>query len=112
MPKTFALDSAFDKHPNDGVFLKPFFNKADTGDRLNNVEIIIVPGYEILPHNHPNSTEYFYVVSGEGEFQDNEGWHNIKPGDAFLAPDGVTHALKTKGNEPLKLFATFCPPIM
>ncbi|MDR1607913.1 MAG: cupin domain-containing protein [Deltaproteobacteria bacterium] len=111
MTKTFALDAAFAPHANEGVYLKPFFGKADT-DRLNNLEIIIVPGYEILPHNHPTSTEFFYVVSGEGEFQDNEGWHKIKPGDAFRAPDGVTHALKTSGNEPLKLLATFSPPIM
>ncbi|MDR1577309.1 MAG: cupin domain-containing protein [Deltaproteobacteria bacterium] len=112
MTKTFALDAAFGKHANDGVFLKPFFGKADTDGRLNNLEIIIVPGYEILPHNHPTSTEFFYVVSGSGEFQDNDGWHKINPGDAFRAPDGVTHALKAAGPDPLKLLATFSPPIM
>ncbi|MDR0549254.1 MAG: cupin domain-containing protein [Deltaproteobacteria bacterium] len=112
MSKTFALDATFEKHPDDGVFLKPFFNKADVDGRLNNLEIIVVPGYEIKPHNHPNSTEFFYVVSGEGEFKDNEGVHKIKAGDAFRAPDGVTHSLKPLGNEPLKLLATFCPPIM
>jgi quercetin dioxygenase-like cupin family protein len=110
--KTFALDSTYIKHADEGVFLKPFFCKADTDGRLNNLEITIIPGYEIKPHNHPSSTEFFYVVSGEGEFQDNEGWHKIKPGDAFRAPDGVVHALKVSGNDPLKLLATFSPPIM
>ncbi|MDR3203444.1 MAG: cupin domain-containing protein [Deltaproteobacteria bacterium] len=112
MTKTFATDAVFVKHANDGVFLKPFFGKDDTGGRVNNLEIIIVPGYEILPHSHAHSTEYFYVVSGEGDYLEDTTWHKIKAGDAFQALDGVVHALKATGNDVLKLFSTFSPPIM
>ncbi|MDR1394623.1 MAG: cupin domain-containing protein [Deltaproteobacteria bacterium] len=110
--KTFALDAAYGAHPNPGVFLKPFFCKDDTDGLINNAEITIIPGFEILPHSHPNSTEFFYVVSGEGEIKDDAGTHKIKPGDGFRALPGVVHSLTVTGNEPLRIFATFAPPIM
>ncbi|MGL4393155.1 MAG: cupin domain-containing protein [Fusobacteriaceae bacterium] len=105
------IKGEFVKHPsNDGVFMKHFFSKADN-DRLNNLEVIIVPGFQIAPHVHDDSTEFYYCVSGEGEFLDDKEWIKIKSGDAFKAQKGVTHALKNTGCEPLKIFSTFSPAI-
>jgi mannose-6-phosphate isomerase-like protein (cupin superfamily) len=104
--------AAFVKHPTqEGVFMKHFFSKADTGERLNNVEINIVPGFQIAPHAHENASEFFYVVSGQGEFLDDTEWTVVKKGDAFKAPVGMTHAIKNTGNEILVLFSTFSPPV-
>ncbi|MCL1879044.1 MAG: cupin domain-containing protein [Actinomycetia bacterium] len=90
--------------------MKHFFCKEDN-DRLNNVEIHIVPGYQIAPHSHDDSSEFFYVVSGCGEFLDDGEWRPITKGDAFKAPQGVTHAIKNTGTEALVLFSTFSPAI-
>ncbi|MDR2110901.1 MAG: cupin domain-containing protein [Spirochaetaceae bacterium] len=91
--------------------MKHFFAKAETDERLNNVEIHIVPGFQIAPHVHENAAEFFYVVSGEGEFLDNTEWTAVKKGGVFKAPVGMTHAVKNTGNETLVLFSTFSPPI-
>jgi mannose-6-phosphate isomerase-like protein (cupin superfamily) len=112
MAGNVKTDAVFTRHPNwDGVFMKHFFAKADTAERLNNLEINIVPGFQIPPHVHENASEFFYVVSGEGKFLDDAAWTAVRKGDAFKAPAGMSHGLKNTGNETLVLFSTFSPPI-
>jgi mannose-6-phosphate isomerase-like protein (cupin superfamily) len=111
MSGNFIVDATFTKHAKyDGVFLKHFFGKEDN-DRLNNFEILIVPGFQIDPHTHDNTSEFFYVVSGEGEFLDDTEWKAVKNGDTFKAPMGITHGLRNTGKEALLLFSTFSPAI-
>ena len=53
-----------------------------------------------------------YVVSGPvWEFfsSDNEEWKKIEKGDAFMAPQGMQHAIKNCGKSDLVLFSTFSP---
>ena len=112
MGKNIKLDAVFVKHPTqEGVFMKHFFSKDETNERLNNLEVNIVPGFQIAPHTHDNAGEYFYVVDGEGEFLDNTEWIPIRRGDAFQAPMGMTHAIKNTGRVTLVLFSTFSPPV-
>jgi len=112
MCKNFKTDAFFVKHPvNEGVFMKHFFSKDETDGQLNNVEVNIVSGFQIVPHVHDNAGEFFYVVDGIGEFLDDTQWISIKKGDAFQAPMGKTHAIKNTGRETLVLFSTFSPPI-
>jgi len=109
MSDNLKQDAVFTKHPTqEGVFMKHFFSKEDNG-RLNNLEVNIVPGYQIAPHQHEDSDEFFYMVNGVGEFLDDTEWKPIKKGDAFKAPQGMIHAIKNTGNETLVLFSTFCP---
>jgi mannose-6-phosphate isomerase-like protein (cupin superfamily) len=99
------------KHPSfEGVFMKHFFSSEDN-DRLNNVEVAIMPNFEISPHTHETSTEFFYVVQGEGEFLDKTEWRKIEKGDAFKAPTGMTHGIRNTGKKLLVLFSTFSPSI-
>ena len=95
---------------HEGVFMRNVFCGEDN-DRLNNSEVCIMPGFQITPHIHEASTEFFYVVSGVGEFLDSSEWRPIKKGDAFKAPQGMTHGIKNTGNELLAILATFSPPI-
>jgi len=111
MSNNLKSDARFVKHPTqEGVFMKHFYGKDETDDRLNNLEVNIVPGFEIAPHIHADASEFFYVVAGFGEFLDDTEWKNIKKGDAFKAPMGMTHAIKNTGTETLVLFSTFSPP--
>ena len=64
MEKNILNDATFIKHPTqEGVFMKHLFSSADN-DRLNNLEVRIVPGYMIEPHVHDNSSEFYYVAEG------------------------------------------------
>jgi mannose-6-phosphate isomerase-like protein (cupin superfamily) len=98
-------------HPKDkGVFLRHFFCSKDN-DRLNNLEVTIVPGAQISQHIHDSSSEFYYVVRGAGEIFLGEAWYPIRAGDAMKAGQGVVHALRCVGNESLVLFSTFSPAI-
>jgi mannose-6-phosphate isomerase-like protein (cupin superfamily) len=112
MADNVKTDAVFAKHPKwEGVSMKHFFAGADTAERLNNLEINIVPGFQIPPHTHENASEFFYVISGEGEFLDGAEWRAVKKGDAFKAPAGMSHGVKNTGTETLALFSTFSPPV-
>ena len=78
MERHIIKNAAFTKHPTqEGVFMKHFFSSQEN-DRLNNLEVRIIPNFMIAPHVHENSSEFFYVVDGEGEFLDNEEWKKIR----------------------------------
>ena len=110
MPSNVKEGATFTKHPTqEGVFLKHLFTGSDTGGCLNNLEVNIVPGFQIAPHAHDDSSEFFYVVGGHGEFLDGTEWKAIKEGDAFMAPMKMNHSIKNTGNKTLVLFSTFCP---
>lgn len=111
MSNNFKEEAKFVKHPTaEGVFMKHFFGKNDN-DRLNNLEVYVVPGFEVPVHTHEESTEFFYVVKGKGEYLDNGEWKPITKGDAFRAPQGVPHAVKNTGIGALLLLSTFSPAI-
>lgn len=78
MERHIIKDAVFTKHPTqEGVFMKHFFSSQEN-DLLNNLEIRIIPDFMITPHVHENSSEFFYVVDGEGEFLDNEEWKKLR----------------------------------
>ena len=99
-------------HPKfEGVILRHFFTSEDN-DRLNNMEVKILPGYSIFPHIHENSGEYFYVVSGEAQFSIDGDKINVKPGDVMFAPRGIEHGFYNPSEtEAFVLFSTFSPAI-
>ncbi|MDR1954895.1 MAG: cupin domain-containing protein [Candidatus Methanoplasma sp.] len=102
----------FIKHPsNEGVFMKHFFGKDETDGLINNLEVNVMPGFSIAEHTHEDSGEFFFVISGRGEFLDGTDWVPIGAGDAFKAPKGMKHAIRNNGAELLRIFSTFSPPI-
>ena len=52
---------------------------------------------------HPTMDEYFFVLSGCGEYTINNIKHNITKGDFIFIPAGVKHFLKTKNKNGLEL---------
>jgi hypothetical protein len=64
MPNNLKVDANFVKHPTqEGVFMKHFYGKDD-GACINNLEVNIVLGFQIAPHTHENSSEFFYAAAG------------------------------------------------
>jgi len=110
MAANIITDAKYQPHPSqEGVFVKHLFGSADN-DRLSNLEVCIIPGYQIAPHTHPDASEFFYVARGTGEFLDADQWHQIAAGSAFKAPAGTLHSISNTGSEPLIIFSTFSPP--
>jgi oxalate decarboxylase/phosphoglucose isomerase-like protein (cupin superfamily) len=73
-------------------------------------EVVLQPGRGHDRHNHPESEEILYVLSGEGEqmLADREPFE-VKPGDTIYVPTGVFHSTRNTGWEPMRLLALYNP---
>jgi uncharacterized cupin superfamily protein len=50
-------------------------------------------------HSHSAETEFYLVVSGNGQVRDKDGTTDVDPGDAFLFQPGEAHQLSNRGPE-------------
>jgi oxalate decarboxylase/phosphoglucose isomerase-like protein (cupin superfamily) len=73
-------------------------------------EVVLQPGRGHDRHNHPESEEVLYVLSGEGEqMLDDREPFDVKPGDTIYVPTGVFHSTRNTGWEPMRLLALYNP---
>jgi oxalate decarboxylase/phosphoglucose isomerase-like protein (cupin superfamily) len=73
-------------------------------------EVVLQPGRGHDRHNHPESEEILYVLSGEGEqMLDDRDAFQVKPGDTIYVPTGVFHSTRNTGWEPMRLLALYNP---
>ena len=73
-------------------------------------EVVLQPGRGHDRHNHPESEEILYVLSGEGEqMLDDREPFAIKPGDTIYVPTGVFHSTMNTSWEPMRLLAFYNP---
>ena len=68
-------------------------------------EVTIAPGSSLGYHTHHGESETYYIVSGEGEYNDNGTVRTVKAGDMTFTPDGCGHGLKPTGSEPIVFMA-------
>ena len=54
---------------------------------------------------HHNESETYYILSGEGEYDDNGTKRQVKAGDMTYTPDGCGHGLKNTGLNNLVFMA-------
>lgn len=69
------------------------------------------PGCEIDMHAHADATEAMYCLSGSGVATAGGESHPFFPGAMIVAPPGVSHKIQNTGEEPLKVFCVFSPPV-
>jgi oxalate decarboxylase/phosphoglucose isomerase-like protein (cupin superfamily) len=73
-------------------------------------EVVLQPGRGHDRHNHPESEEILYVLSGEGEqMLDDREVFQVTPGDTVYVPTGVFHSTRNTGWEPMRLLALYNP---
>jgi oxalate decarboxylase/phosphoglucose isomerase-like protein (cupin superfamily) len=83
---------------------------ATEGAGITFGEVVLQPGRGHDRHNHPESEEILYVLSGEGEQMIDDGDpFSVKPGDTIYVPIGVFHSTKNTGWEPMRLLALYNP---
>lgn len=67
---------------------------------------ITVPiGASIGNHQHDNETEYFYLLEGEAQADDNGEEITLKKGDLLKTGNGASHSIKNVGSVPLSMMA-------
>ena len=72
----------------------------------------IKPGATPYPHHsHSAQWEFYHVISGTGMARDDEGWHEIEEGDAFIFKPGENHQFKNNGDEDLIIYVIADNPV-
>ena len=63
------------------------------------------PGEEVEYHIHEGESESYYIISGEGEYNDNGEISRIFPGTVTFTPSGSGHGIKNTGSDMLTFIA-------
>ena len=83
------------------------------GAALTFGEVLLLPGQGHARHNHPESEEILYVLSGEGDqmldVDGEERWFPVRDGDTIYVPTAMFHATVNRGWEPMRLLAVYNP---
>ncbi len=98
-------------HSFDWGVIKWFVSPDQTpGARITFGEVILLPGQGHVRHNHPQSEEILYVLSGIGEqMVDDKPAFPVRPGDTIYIPTAIYHSTVNTGWAPLRLLALYNP---
>ena len=85
------------------------------GKQMSAVSIFFEPGKGHYRHNHPESEQIIFMISGEAEMmiEDESGTPRtqlITAGDLVYIPKGAHHSTFNVGWEPVKILAVYSPP--
>ncbi len=83
---------------------------ANEGANITFGEVMLLPGQGHDRHNHPQSEEILYVLSGEGiQMLDDGQPFPVRAGDTIYVPTAVFHSTMNTGWAPLRLLAIYNP---
>ncbi|MBO4368807.1 MAG: cupin domain-containing protein [Desulfovibrio sp.] len=66
---------------------------------------VLHPGEAVGTHPHSGEFEVYYILAGEGQYDDNGTKQTVKAGDMTLCPSGESHGLLNTGSEDLEFIA-------
>jgi oxalate decarboxylase/phosphoglucose isomerase-like protein (cupin superfamily) len=95
----------------DWGFIKPLVSTDNTEDPdVSLMHVVLLPGQGHERHNHPDSDEILYILSGQGEqMVDDSQTFPVSAGQAVWIPKGQYHSTVNTGWEPLTLLAVYAP---
>jgi len=91
--------------------IKPLVATDNTDDpAVSMMHVVLLPGQGHERHNHPDSDEILYFLSGEGEQMVDDGKpFGVRPGQAVFIPKGAFHSTINRGWEPMAILAIYAP---
>ena len=101
--KTMKMASANGK----GEILIEKILDAELGDKCGlYARVTLPPGAVLGYHEHHGNGECYFILSGEGVYDDNGVKRTVKAGDVTWTPDGSGHGLSNEdGKEDLAFMA-------
>lgn len=81
-----------------------------SGDKLPSncrmyAEVTLTPGCSIGYHPHNGESETYYIISGNGEYNDNGNMCKVQVGDITYTPSGKAHGIENTGDTDLVFMA-------
>lgn len=88
------------------VLRQQFVSEEEMGGR-NKIfaKMTIEPGCSMGWHVHKGTSEAYYILSGEGKYDDNGVCRTVKAGDVTFTPDGKGHSIENEGTADLVFIA-------
>lgn len=68
-------------------------------------QVTLEPGCELGYHVHHDESETYFILQGEGDYNDNGEIRPVKPGDVTITNDGFGHGLINTGDTDLVFMA-------
>ncbi|MBO5199507.1 MAG: cupin domain-containing protein [Lachnospiraceae bacterium] len=68
-------------------------------------QVTLEPGCSLGFHVHHDESETYYILSGQGEYNDNGKTRLVSAGEMTFTPDGCGHGLKNVGDTDLVFMA-------
>lgn len=66
---------------------------------------VLKPGVSIGTHPHDGEFEVYYILTGEGTYDDNGTITTVRAGDVTVCPSGEVHGLANTGTEEMSIIA-------
>lgn len=91
---------------NGHVIIRHILNNEELNGKCKMyAEITLEPGCSIGYHEHHGESETYYILWGEGRYNDNGVKKIISAGDIVFAKDGSGHAIENTGSGDLVFMA-------
>lgn len=88
------------------IIIKHILGEKELNGKCNlYAEVTIPPNCSLGYHEHHGESETYYILSGEGIYNDQGKMHPVKPGCVTYTGSGSGHALENSGDKDLKFMA-------
>ena len=94
-------------HGGDGILLLERLLSEESSPKgvKTFARAVLEPGASVGYHEHFGESEVYYILSGEGEYQDNSDQFPIRAGDVTVTYSGNGHGIRNTGTLPLEFIA-------
>lgn len=88
------------------IFIKHILNETELNGKCKMfAEVTIPAGCSLGYHVHHNESETYYIVKGEGEYNDNGTTRIVKAGERTFTPNGCGHGIANRTDQDLVFMA-------
>ena len=95
------METVYEENPCGGtgrMKLEKILGEAELKDKCGLfARVTLHPGDVLGFHEHHGNSECYFILSGEGEYDDNGTVRRVKAGDVTWTPDGSGHGLSNAG---------------
>lgn len=109
MTKAMEREIVKAEHANGGegfILKEGLLNPEELGAHCKMFSRVTIPaGCALGYHEHHNETEAYYILSGNGAYNDNGNEIPAEAGDVFFCKDGDGHGLVNTGKYDLSFVA-------
>ena len=88
------------------VLIKRLLNEKQLNGKCGlYAEVTLEPGCSLGYHEHHGESETYYILAGQGEYNDNGAYRPVSAGDITYTSSGKGHGLSNTGNTGLVFMA-------